>query len=281
MNRSQGFSLVELMIALVLGLVISGAIIQTMVGSRVTNSLNQAVSQVQEAGRFITTRLNRELIEAGRYDMVSGQIDNSVDTVVEAAYIENHPIVLQGDYAGYPTLGASQGAAGADDAIAVNMLALQDCTGNRHGYAPGDEFHVVNMYQISGGRLTCTGYDGRVLRGLKVAGTTPTAVTLLDNVENFQVQYGVTAQADSSNGQAVIYVTGSELDALRADNRQVVAVRFAVLLKSDKNQVVQANGQQFALLNENARTYDTKHYFQVFTQSVALRNMKNFVRSSQ
>ncbi|MEC7452439.1 MAG: prepilin-type N-terminal cleavage/methylation domain-containing protein, partial [Pseudomonadota bacterium] len=47
----QGFSLVELMITLTLGLVISGAIIQVLVSSSVTNKLNQAVAQVQESGR--------------------------------------------------------------------------------------------------------------------------------------------------------------------------------------------------------------------------------------
>ena len=48
-KQSQaGFSLIELMIALALGLVISGAVIQVMVSSRVTQGVNQAVTSVQE-----------------------------------------------------------------------------------------------------------------------------------------------------------------------------------------------------------------------------------------
>ncbi len=46
----QGFSLVELMITLTLGLVISGAIIQVLVSSSVTNKLNQAVARLLRAG---------------------------------------------------------------------------------------------------------------------------------------------------------------------------------------------------------------------------------------
>ena len=42
-HSQQGFSLVELMITLTLGLVISGAIIQVLVSSSVTNKLNQAL----------------------------------------------------------------------------------------------------------------------------------------------------------------------------------------------------------------------------------------------
>ena len=46
----RGFSLVELMITLTLGLVISGAIIQVLVSSSVTNKLNQAVLKYKSRG---------------------------------------------------------------------------------------------------------------------------------------------------------------------------------------------------------------------------------------
>ena len=91
MKRVKGFSLVELMISLALGLVISGAIIQVLVSSSVTNKLNQAVAQVQESGRYITSRLSSEFYEIGRYDTIVASIDNSVDTVAEAGFIENKP----------------------------------------------------------------------------------------------------------------------------------------------------------------------------------------------
>ncbi|WP_232365125.1 PilW family protein [Salinimonas marina] len=166
MKRSGGFSLIELMISLVLGLVITGGVIQVMVSSRVTNGLNQAVGQVQEAGRFIMTRLTRELHETGRYDQIGSRIDPSVDLLVESAFIQNRPIGLPGDYVAKPGLGSLQTGSGGNDQLVVNMLADADCTGATHGHTNGIEFHVVNVYQVTNGRLTCTGYDGRVLRGL-------------------------------------------------------------------------------------------------------------------
>lgn len=93
------------------------------------------------------------------------------------------------------------------------------------------------------------------------------------------MQYGVTATATGSQGQAVQYVTASQLSALRAVNRQVVSVRIGVLLKSDASQVSNIASRNIAVLNESAVTTDSGHYFQVFTQTLALRNMKNFVRS--
>ena len=281
MKRAQGFSLVELMISLVLGLVISGAIIQVLVSSSVTNKLNQAVSQVQESGRYVTSRLTREFYEIGRYDLITANIDESVDTVAEAAFVQNHPIGLAGDFSVNTSLGSTQTSSGANDQLVVSLLAQADCTGNKHGYAVEDEFHVVNRYFVSGTEFRCTGYDGRVLRGLKTQSVLPTTVTLLDNVSNFQLQYGVSDVAEDSNGQAIIYVTADKLAALRAQNQQVVALRWAILLKSYQNQVQQTSAPTFALLNENAVSLDAAHYYQVFTKTLSLRNMKNFVRTIQ
>lgn len=280
MNQ-KGFSLVELMIALVLGLVISGAVMQTMISTRVTNSLNQAVAQVQEAGRFVMLRLSRDIMEAGRFDQIISRVDVTVDNLVEAAFIQNRPVGLAGDYIGSPVLGASQGLNGANDDLVINLLGNEDCTGNRFGYPADTEFHVVNKYYVADNQLYCTGFDGRVLRGLRSPVGSPRAVILMDNVESFQVQYGVTDTANTSQGQAVRYVTASELSALRALNQQVVAIRIGVMLRSDGAQVTNMPVHKLAVLNETPLDTDDSHYFQVFTQTLALRNMKNFVRSLQ
>lgn len=278
-RKVDGFSLLELMISLVLGLVISGAIIQVLVSSSVTNKLNQAVAQVQESGRFISRRLTMELYEVGRYDTLSANIDDSVDILAESAYVETHPVAVVGDFATNAGLGSKNGADGASDDLVVAMLGTQDCTGNDHNYV-GDEFHVVNHYFVQNNTLKCAGYDGRVLRGLKVQAVAPRTVVLLDNVEDFQVQFGVAEPVDTSNGQAVIYVTADKVDDHRALNEHVVSLRWALLLKSYQNEVKQTNAQTFALLNESAKTKDTSHYYQVFSKTLALRNMKNFVRTS-
>lgn len=140
---------------------------------------------------------------------------------------------------------------------------------------------MVNHYFVSGSTLKCTGYDGRVLRGLKPQSVSPVTVTLLDNVESFQVQFGISDSISTSQGQAISYVTADEIAGLRALNQQVVSLRWALMIKSYQNEVRQTNAQKFALLNEAPKTMDTAHYYQVFSKTLALRNMKNFVRSSQ
>ena len=267
------------MIALVLGLVISGAVIQTMISSRVTNSLNQSVGQVQESGRFIMARFGRELMEVGRYDSIVTTVDGTVDSAIEAAFVQNRPIGLSGDYLSDINLGAKQGASGVSDELVVNQLGSEDCTGNRFGYPDGTQFHVVNRYYVNDNKLYCTGYDGRVLRGLRASAIASRSVILMDNVESFQVQYGVTDSVTTSQGQAVRYVTASQLPALRTAGRQAVAIRLGILLMSDRSEVSQIAPRDIAVLNEAAIKTDNDRYYQVFTQTLALRNMKNFVRS--
>ena len=278
MNQ-RGFSLVELMISLALGLVITAAVIQIMVSNQVTNRFNTAVAQVQESGRFIMLRLQRDLLETGRYDLVTAQIDNTVDPIVEAAFVQNNPVGIVGQYTGNGTLGSTQGATGGNDQLVVNLLGDSDCNGNRHGYTVGDQFHVVNHYYVTNDSLYCRGFDGRALRGLRVDPSPSSGQILIDNVDSFQVQYGVTAPVGGTEAQAVRYITADELDDIAAANQQVVALRIGLLLYSDDGAVNQLTAPRFAVLNETAVTKDTQHYYQVFSHTMTLRNMKNFVRS--
>lgn len=61
----QGLGLVELMIAMLLGLLLSAALVQAYIGSRTTYQLQDSMSAVQENGRFATAYLTKELRMAG------------------------------------------------------------------------------------------------------------------------------------------------------------------------------------------------------------------------
>lgn len=60
-HASSGFSLIELMIALVLGLLIMAAVVQLFIGSRQTYSTNEALARVQENGRFAMEFIKPEI----------------------------------------------------------------------------------------------------------------------------------------------------------------------------------------------------------------------------
>lgn len=281
--NSRGFSLIELMITLVLGLIISGAIVQVLVSNQVTERLNRGLASAQESGRFIMTRLRNELIETGRYDPLDPNLERSVDVVPEAAFVQNHPIILPGDFPLVPGLGSVDGANGADDAIVAGMQGDRDCRGYKLGYADIEQFYVVNRYFVEDNKLKCVGFDGRVLSGQKVAvgNNADAAFTLLDDVYGFQVLYGIanSAISNDSSGRPVNYVTADNVAVQLLAGGQVVAVQIAVLIKGDSELYID-KVPTFKLLNEDAFSPNDHQLYKQFETTISFRNVKNFLRSN-
>lgn len=65
-----GFSLVELMVAMTLGLMITGAIIAVLISSKVTYTDTSSLSRLQENARFAITFLAQDLRRSGFYGCV-------------------------------------------------------------------------------------------------------------------------------------------------------------------------------------------------------------------
>ncbi|GGD66373.1 PilW family protein [Lacimicrobium alkaliphilum] len=277
MNQ-RGFSLVELMISLTLGLLISAAIIQVMVSNQVTERVNRSVASVQENGRFFISRMRGELMMTGLYDPLSPNLNTDVDVVDEAAFLQNRPVILAGDFVARPGLGATQGADGADDVLVVAFQGLRDCRGYKLGYADDEEFFVVNEYFVQDNQLKCRGFDGRVLRGQKAAegNNADAAMTLMDQVQSFQVLYGIANNqaAGDFSARPLRYVTADELDDERDAESGIVTIRVAVLLEGD-GEVQMDTVPKVRLLNESAVTPPEKRLYKTFETTISLRNVKN------
>jgi type IV pilus assembly protein PilW len=278
-NNQAGFSLIELMISLTLGLILSGAVIQVMISNNSTERLNRAMASAQENGRFIISRLRNDLLMTGRYDSLRPELNRDVDVVVEAAFVQNNAIPLAGDFADALAKGATEGADGDSDKLMVMLQATQDCRGAQHGYVD-EEFLVVNEYFLDGNALKCKGYDGRVLRGLKAQVDTDTAYVLLDDVVNFQVQYGITDNFASNDNSArpVKFIDADDLAAEKAAGAIVVAIRIALLVKADSDVKITPT-PSFKLLNEETFQPAENKLYKQFETTITLRNSKNFARS--
>lgn len=70
-SRQRGVTLVELMVALLLGLVLTGGFIQVFMSNRVTYQFNEGLSRLQENGRFAIDTLNFRTRMAGYYGCLS------------------------------------------------------------------------------------------------------------------------------------------------------------------------------------------------------------------
>lgn len=281
-RHQTGFSLIELMISLVLGLLISSSVIQVMISNNMSERLNRAIASAQENGRFIVSRLRNDILMTGRYDLLSPDLNMNVDVVEENTFVKNNPVPVVGDFVSAAALGAKDGASGASDTLVVAMQANQDCRGNHFGYLADEEFFVVNEYFLDNTSLKCRGFDGRVLRGQQTAvnNDSDNAYTLLDDVYSFQVQYGVTdvTAAQDNSARPVKFINASTLDIEKAAGSQVVAIRIALLIKADSNVVI-SPVPSFKLLDENAIQPTEERLFKQFETTITLRNSKNFIRS--
>lgn len=281
-KQNRGFSLVEIMVTLTIGTFITAAIIQIVISNKVTEGLNQAIASAQESGRYIMLRLRDDLLTAGRYDSLDPNLVTNVDIADEAAFVQNRPIILAGDFANRLDLGSTQGANGADDVLVIAKQGARDCRGYKLGYPDNVEFFVVNEYFVENNTLKCRGFDGRVLRGQQIAvgNNNDASFTLLDDVLSFQVLYGISAGAATGNitGQPVSYITAQQLVAQRTDAANVVAIRIAILLEGQGSVVVEPT-PVFKLLNEASFTPSGSGMYKKFEATITLRNVKNFVRN--
>lgn len=82
LSRQRGANLVELMIVLVLGLVITAGIYQLFSSNQRTYRLQNAISEVQENGRFLLDVFQRDLRHAGYAPACQGEAGSGVGLVL-------------------------------------------------------------------------------------------------------------------------------------------------------------------------------------------------------
>ena len=100
-KHQHGFSLIELMVALVIGLLLLSAVLQLFLSSRQTFRVQQALGQIQQESRFAFDMLSRELRMIG-YQGCAGSAtlnprviaDNDADGVADLQYAAN--LLLEG-----------------------------------------------------------------------------------------------------------------------------------------------------------------------------------------
>lgn len=243
--KQHGFSLVELMVALLLGSLISIAATQLFLVNRQADNLQKGLAAVQDQGRFIFDFLSRDLMQAGH------------DPLASVA-----PFVFTG-----------HGGQVSTDATRFDTLVLQvnggtDCLGN--GFTGIKKYHVGNT-----NNLICTEYENQAGTWTARYGN---AESLIDNVEAFQVLYGLDYDSlgETGYGQADAYVPASL--AANASQR-IVSVRFAVLLGSSQGVGFDKTlaPASFALLDRTLTSSDgidarDGRLYRQYTATVALRN---------
>ena len=169
--KTKGFTLIEMMVAMLIGLIIIAGVLVLFVSSKQTYRLNTAMTHVHDNGRFAMSYLIGDLRKAGWVDSDIETLDGHSLAVPFNALADN--VAVTG---GMPS-----------DSLTVRYYGEEDCIGDK----PSDGI-VENQYQ-----LVATA-DGLPVLNCNGA-------SLIKNVESFQIRYGVL----TSNG--LQYVTADKL----------------------------------------------------------------------
>lgn len=161
-RRQGGLSLIELMIALLLGLLVVGAILQLFIGSRATQLSNEALARVQENGRFSMELLKREFREVGTHGFCAADIE-----------IRNH---LRSDCANYVNsiydpnrafVGWEYDGTGRGDGFTLDEDDVEPTAGNAGDWGSADGGGTINLPDILDGEVV-PGSDVVVVRAPQV-----------------------------------------------------------------------------------------------------------------
>jgi type IV pilus assembly protein PilW len=73
-RHQRGIGLVEIMVALTLGLVLMGGVLQVFISNKQTYRMQEAHARLQENGRFAMEKLSRDIREAGYWGCASRSV---------------------------------------------------------------------------------------------------------------------------------------------------------------------------------------------------------------
>lgn len=247
MRREQGYSLVELMISMALGLIISAAATQLFLANHIATNFQRGMNDVQANGRFMIDQLMEDIRIAG--------LDNTAVATTAGSGVGTSliaPIVFTaGDLANLSagstaiSSDATQTDAGitASDQLVMQYLALED-TVDCEGNAVAKDRYVVARYFVREDAsndnvpsLACDGssHNGSTLATAtapSTAGYDDNGVVLVSGVDSFQILYGID---DGTNGLAQVnrYVNAATYNAL-SPKPPVLAVRLGLYLRSQE-----------------------------------------------
>lgn len=198
--RQSGLTLVELLIAMALGLLVLLAIVSLYVGSRQTFRIQEDSARLQETGRYAIETLGRSIRQAGFWNMPI------------------NPVSTATGFGGV----AINGTNGATDTVTVQYDVLvgdRDCEGTVIDAALFTAIGgvVTETYSLNGNNLVCEGVDADAA-----------ASPLVSDVEDLQVLYGL--NTDNDPRQSV-----DQYQATPANWAQVVSARVCIQARSANN----------------------------------------------
>ncbi len=270
-QHQMGMTLIEIMIAMGIGLFLIAGVVQLLVTTRQSYNVQDAVARIEENSRFSLGMLSENIRLAG-YKKDAWESNSTT-------FATANTLFAAGDY-----ISGSEGGNSSSDQINIRFHGSVNNSGNVDGRVidcEGNEVGDTNVelsFSISGSDLICT-----------VDGTTP-PVVLAGNVSNMQILYGEDTSADDAVNK---YVTSSSV----SNWNNIISVKIGLVFGSEKNNLANTS-LSFPSLSENpmnaifdhnsdgepdlfkatgstsfnSKTAPDKHLYKIYNTTVTLRN---------
>ncbi|KMT55228.1 prepilin-type N-terminal cleavage/methylation domain-containing protein [Pseudomonas fildesensis] len=185
---ARGFSLLELLLALAVGLVLTLGVSQVAISARITQASQQAAMVLQDDARFVLGKLIQDIRLAGMFGCQA------------TAFIENAPLAFDRPI--------SWGAAGNARSLTLvtayiaegggrpDWTVLSDCSGAAQAYSGASPPAAPGQIQFAIRQLTYTFESGQLKVSTPAA---PARAVLVDNVQAFDFSFGVAAMPGSTH----------------------------------------------------------------------------------
>ncbi|MBL1278390.1 MAG: PilW family protein [Ectothiorhodospiraceae bacterium] len=259
-NKLRGFTLVEIMVAITIGLLMLAGILQISQANKQSNRLQRNMGYVQENIRTAMDLLVRDIQQAGYYED-----DNPASPIpITTAPFRTVSAIPTGIITAAIT---ADGGGNANDQITLiyEVSTAPGITTDCLGQAPNattspiaGNLFIQNHYFISNQRLMCRGNTGN-------------AQPLVDGVESLQILYG--ENTDGNPRSANRYVQAQQVTNML----NVVSVRIGMRFISRGAVRATADTTSYALLDAAAFTptgATDRLLRREITTTISLRNVR-------
>jgi type IV pilus assembly protein PilW len=269
MKKHSGFTLVELMIATVIGLFLMASLMNLFIATNRSVTLSDALAQNQEAGRFAMDYMTKFIRQAGYSEDFTVAappilINTAATTCLADACSDNNPVDAQGDRLAIPY-------------VANGTTALRSCSGTVIGGPINGQQQVANVFWVSNAvgtenELRCRTFDYDNNLWIDAA-----PVSIVANIESFEFQLGIAANEADRNASRYVNLETIESNPLLTLN-QVRSIRIALLTTSrdelDANKLKSnVTERKYSVLDGPTLTITDGNLRQVFGNTIELPNM--------
>jgi type IV pilus assembly protein PilW len=277
-GRHRGASLIEVMVSMVIGLVVVGAVMVNYLGVGVTGKQQSAYAQMTEDAQIAFSVLTRELLTAG-YAQPTGWAGGT--STFSRTYVSGTPaLALYGCDSGFATPNATALSCGTGTSAAISVAYEADTsTAVVHSTGvPTDCLGNALTAQTTAGPPTVTFFVAQnryfvatntsTIPELYCVSPGNSQQALVENVESMTVRYGVEGAIAK---QAAVYVPAASV----TDWGRVVGVRICLVMRSSEPVLTSedlAIRNTYLNCNQVATTLPDRYARRAFFTTIALRN---------